>query len=281
MDREIAVVTGGARGIGRAISVNLAHEGYTVIAVDIRKAETHESVGPGVIHMVEADLTTTAGIDAVIHHVDQSGLPVSVLVNSAFREIRRPFTDLTDEDWRDTWNNSFMTAVEATRALIPRLRETGHGSIVNISSVHGLGAGYGVAPYEAAKAALLALTRSLALELGPMGIRVNAVLPGLIITERNYERWHNQPNDLAAVTWTYPLHRAGTPNEVANVVNFLVSEKASFVTGAGYLVDGGMMAALSEATALVIADHTEVPFPKQGDVSQPDGWTRPPVRREE
>lgn len=265
MSETIAVVTGAARGIGRAIAEVLARDGYVVVAVDVRdfdlSAETAAAFNGRSIHPVIGDLTKSDTLQAVLSQIHQLDKPVAVLVNSAFRETRAPFMELTDQDWLDTWSHSFLTAVSMTRTLVPLMKAHGRGSIVNISSVHAMGSGYGVSPYDAAKAALSALTRSLALELGPDGIRVNAVLPGLIITERNHDRWFDHPNDLAAVRWTYPLRRPGTPEEVAEMVAFLASDRASFVTGANVLVDGGMMAALSEATALTIAEKAEIPAP--------------------
>lgn len=261
MTQEVAIITGAARGIGRAIAQNLAGAGYAVVINDVLSltdtvnALTRTSAGTKAI-AIEGDVLNASIRQKMVEAAQTAG-PVAALVNNAFQEVRGSFLDLSDDDWMHTWSATFQSAVRMSRAVLPLMRARNQGSIVNVSSVHAVGAGEYFAPYDTAKAAMNALTRSLALEFGPDGIRVNAVMPGLIITERNRERWETQPDEYQAVQCAYPLRRAGHPEEVADVVGFLVSEAARFVTGAAIPVDGGLLAGLSETTALWMVQNRE------------------------
>ncbi|MCF8567833.1 SDR family oxidoreductase [Alicyclobacillus tolerans] len=256
MTKGIAVVTGAARGIGQAIAIRLATEGYRLVVNDILDLQsTVEQIQANQTQVVPVpgDITSAHTIDLLVSEAKLLGNDVQVVVNNAFKEARGPFLQLTDGDWLDTWRVSFLSAVQTSRAFLPIMQNLHHGSIVNVSSVHSLGSGNEFGPYDAAKSAMNGLTRSLAVEFGPYGIRVNSVLPGLIITERNRDRWFNNANDFEAVKQAYPLRRPGQPEEVAELVAFLASDASSFITGAAIPVDGGLLAGLSETTALNIA----------------------------
>ena len=134
----------------------------------------------------------------------------------------------------------------AAKQAVPHIEAAGGGSIVNISSVHGMLAAPGALIYETGKHAVIGITRQMATELGPVGIRVNAICPGHIVTERAQERWDDNPAGLGFFVDQYPVGRAGRPVDIANAVVFLCSEEASFITGHALVVDGGLTAQLQE-----------------------------------
>ena len=234
---SVAIVTGSARGIGAAIAAELRAEGAQVVGVDLLPQ-------PGLEAEVIGDLRDQATLERCFEEATRRPGELRILVNSAFWEERAPLLETTPEGWEQTLAVTLGCAWRMIQAFGGR---AGAGSaIVNVASVHSFGAVPGFAPYEAAKAALVALTRSAAIELGPAGIRCNAVAPGLIAVERNRALWEDEPR-LRSLLRAYPLGRAGTPAEVAGCVAFLASSDAAFVTGSVLTVDGGMSAQLAEA----------------------------------
>ncbi len=254
MKDEIIAVTGASKGIGRATALKLASEGYHLLISDI---EDMSSVGSdakklGVrVYQVGGDISEISTIRKIEAAVKRSNLRLKGVVNSAFAMVGKPFLQLTQDDWQRTFNVSFFAVVMLCRKLIPVMIDAKGGSIVNISSVHSLASGdIDSAAYDAAKAALNALTRSLAVEFGPAGIRVNAILPGLITSERVLDWKSSNPDEFRASEITHALQRAGHPAEVAEAVSFLISDRSSFITGSSMLVDGGQMASINETAAL-------------------------------
>ncbi len=242
-----AVVTGGNQGIGLAIARNLAAAGRKV-AVLARNQQSGpraaESLGPGHIY-VPCDVGDESQVAAAMQAVhDQIG-PIEVLVNNAGVGAREDAAKLTQEAWDAFFDVDLKGVWLCVKYALPQMRSLGHGSIINIPSIPAPLTRGGMFPYAAAKAGMLGLTRSLALDLAPENIRVNAVCPGYIRTPPIEALFNSRPDPAAAwkqLNSVHPGGRIGEPEEVASVVAFLASSAASYVTGASWAVDGGLSA---------------------------------------
>jgi 3-oxoacyl-[acyl-carrier protein] reductase len=241
---KVAIVTGGGRDIGRAVSIRLAAEGAKVAinyrndeAAASRTVEEIRTVGGEVI-LVRADVSTAAGVDELVRRTQEAfGESVDILVNLAGGMVaRKPLAEMDEAFFDTVMNLNLKSAFLATRAVAPLMKAG--GAIVNFSSQAGRdGGGPGAAAYATSKGAVMTFTRSMAKELGPKGIRVNAVCPGMIATtfHDTFTRAEVRANVAAAT----PLRREGRAEEVADVVAFLASEEAAFVNGASLDVNGG------------------------------------------
>lgn len=248
---KVAIVTGSSRGIGRGIAVRLAREGMRVV-INGRNAQEVEATAAGLqacgaeVLAVPADVGQTADIDRLFAQTLRSFESVGLLVNNAASLQRQHFFDV-DEALLDLQlrNNVRGPHVCAQRAA-DVMRDCGGGSIIHISSVGGLRAHWRGLPYDVTKGAIDAMTRAMAIELASSGIRVNAIAPGAIRTERSSPAGSASSRALAE---RIPLGRRGTPLEIGAVVAFLASEEASYITGQVVYVDGGITAQLSPQTA--------------------------------
>lgn len=241
---KIALVTGGATGIGRAIAVQLAQDGYSV-AVNYH---THRKEAETLVQQLEqngtdamavcADVTDRTAVEDIVNKVADRLGPISLLVNNAGIAKQSVFQDVSDEEWRRFFAVNVDGARHGILAVLPHMLQEKAGCIINTSSIWGLrGASCEVA-YACTKAAVIALTRSLALELAPSHIRVNCVAPGVVDTEMVRVLGRETLDDLAAET---PLGRLGKPEDIAGAVSFLASQKADFITGQVLTVDGGLI----------------------------------------
>ena len=235
------VVTGATSGIGRAIASALAAEGARVVTA-ARRAN-----GPGVgeIAHVSADLLEPAGAASIIESaVAQLGRLDGLVNNVGYAAVRR-FEDVSDEDWSLSFSANLLSAIRATRAVLPHFRNAGSGVIVNIASTAGSRPSLGMPDYSVTKAGLLAHSRQIAEEYADVGIRCNAVIPGPTLTnawlgEGGLADQQGARSDvMARVAAARPLGRFASPEEIADVAVFLCSDAASNVNGANWSVSGG------------------------------------------
>jgi NAD(P)-dependent dehydrogenase (short-subunit alcohol dehydrogenase family) len=248
-ERKVAVVTGAAAGIGAGIAKEFAESGYAVVAVDIDEAGARSMAESLRLHSpalaIAADIAAEEQVKRAVDAAIQEFGFISVLINNAGIELNGSVTALTAAEWDRQIAVNLRGAFLMSRHAIPAMRERG-GSIIHISSVHAFVSWAGCAAYDATKAGLLGLTRAMAIDHGPDGIRVNAICPGYIDTPL-MEKWLASVPDRGAtmreVLSAHPLGRIGTPRDVAQAALFLASDAASFISGTFLVVDGAMSAA--------------------------------------
>jgi NAD(P)-dependent dehydrogenase (short-subunit alcohol dehydrogenase family) len=244
----VAVVTGAAQGIGRSIAEDLRARGAHLVLVDRNTTaltETADSIRASqgaAVDFVVADLSDPAAIESLAKDVAALASQVDVLVNNAGIEFDLPLSQVTASIFDSVIAVNLRAPLLMSQALAPLFPSSG-GAIVNISSVHASHAFPNAIPYACSKAGLVALTRNLALELAPRGIRVNAVCPGYIDTAM-WDEWLCSVPDAeavaAATTALHPLGRRGLPSDVASAVAYLAGPQSAWITGTHLVVDGGL-----------------------------------------
>jgi NAD(P)-dependent dehydrogenase (short-subunit alcohol dehydrogenase family) len=234
---KVAVVTGGSRGIGRAIIEKFIAEGATVTNIDL------SWTGAALAPFTRADVTREAEVRAAMDDVRNTNGRIDILVNNAGVNAYFDAETMTEEQWEEVFAVDLKGAWLCTKHVLTDMKKRRCGSIVNIASIHASLTMAGMFPYAAAKSGLVGLTRSLALDYASYGIRVNAVSPGWTRTQLVDEWFKSQPDPAAAeasVVKAHPMCRLATPMEVANLVAFVASDEASAMTGTSLAVDCGL-----------------------------------------
>ena len=245
MENKIAVVTGGAGGIGQAVVTRLAQSGFGVCIVD-----QNEKAGQEIVDLIgqenhearfyRVELKRSAEIKTVFENIYAQSQRIDVLVNLAGGTLHKhPITEFPLAEWREVIDVNLKATFLCCQAVCTAMRQAKSGVIINTSSNFGITGSAGRTAYSAAKAAIIAFTKSLALELAPYGVRVNTIAPGLTATARvtavhTDEEW-------AKLSTSMPLGRAGEPRDIAEGVNFLASDESAFMTGQVLHVNGGMV----------------------------------------
>jgi NAD(P)-dependent dehydrogenase (short-subunit alcohol dehydrogenase family) len=243
LDGKTALVTGASRGIGRAIALGFAEHGADLI-LSSRKREGLEEVAKEVqalgrnATVIPANVSQEESIDALVGEIEARGLPVDVLVNNAATNpVMAPLVELESRAWGKVLDTNLTGPFLLCRALGPGMAERGSGAIVNIASNGGISPSPGLGAYAVSKAALIHLTRCLAVELGPRGVRVNAIAPGLV--ETHFAAALFEGPGYQAFLQRNPLGRHAQPEEVAGAALLLASDAGSYANGEVIVLDGG------------------------------------------
>jgi NAD(P)-dependent dehydrogenase (short-subunit alcohol dehydrogenase family) len=252
LDDAVAVVTGSTRGIGLGIARRFASEGASVVINDEEATDGEEvardlaETGGGPVQYVEADCADPAAIDRLVDTVVDEFGRIDVLVNNVADFRHGPLSETTLDDWAAVLDVALRSHWYATRAAVPHM--PAGSSVVNVSSVHAVATDPHCVPYNVAKSGVNGLTRALAVDLGPEGVRVNAIMPGKILVERlaDFDTETATIDDYAQETVIDPVGRFGAPADVAGLAAYLASDESSFVTGACIPIDGGRTAVLRD-----------------------------------
>ncbi len=240
---KVALVTGGGRGIGRAISLALAQEGVKVCVNYFHSKDAAEEVvkrikeNGGEAISYKADVSKLEEVNRMVGEVNKQFEKIDILVNNAGLNIDKYLMIMNEEEWDKVIDVNLKGAFNCSKAVSRIMIGQRSGNIVNISSISAISGTAGQTNYSAAKGGMISFTKSLARELAPFGIRVNALAPGLIDTEMVKKMPKEMLDQVLEMT---PLKRVGKPEEVAKVVTFLVSEEAGYITGQVIRVDGGL-----------------------------------------
>lgn len=272
LQNQVAIITGGGAGIGGATARRLAEEGASVLIADFRLDVAEENVerirsAGGIAEAIRADVSRKEDIEAMIEKAVATWGRLDILVNNAWNlsEPDGSAVTLSESAWDYAMNVMVKAIFLGAKLAVPHMQKQGGGNIVSISSVHGLLMAPGALAYEASKSAVIGVTRQMACDFGPLGIRVNAICPGHIVTERMQQHWDKNPSLLRMFEAQYPVRRVGKPIDIANTIRFLCSEEASFITGQAIVVDGGLTIQLQENFAMSQAryyrDHPETQLP--------------------
>ena len=234
---NVAIVTGGTRGIGLDITRNLTAEGYEVAALYGHNDETARQCAQETnARTFKVDVSDHDACQEACAEIEKEMGGIAVLVNNAGMTRDGVLHKMTEENWHAVIETNLTSCFSMCRAVVPGMRGRGYGRIINISSINGQRGQFGQTSYAAAKAGILGFTKALALESAAKGITVNAICPGYIETDMTGAVSHEI---LEGIVRQIPVMRMGKPQEIADIVTFLASEKASFITGATITANGG------------------------------------------
>ncbi|MBT8398001.1 MAG: 3-oxoacyl-[acyl-carrier-protein] reductase [Gemmatimonadetes bacterium] len=241
LEGQVALVTGGARGIGLAVAEALAEAGAKVAVVDVDAKDSQNAAAglPGAGHQgYLGNVTDGEGLQAVLKQIEEDVGPVEILVNNAGITRDNLILRMTEEEWDQVLTVNLKGAFNATKAVARGMMKRRSGAIVNIASVIGLMGNAGQANYAASKAGLIGFTKSIAREFASRGVRCNAIAPGFIQTAMTDKL---SPEIVDGLKAQIPMGSLGTPEDVAKVVRFLAGPGAAYITGQVIAVDGGMV----------------------------------------
>jgi len=249
---KICVVTGVGAGIGAAIADVFSQYGAHVIGLEKDRAHldrTAERITErgGSLHAICTDVSSEASIQNAFQEITSHYQTIDVLVNNVGVEFYKDFVSVSVEDWEHQLRVNLRSVFLCCSHAVPLMMKAGHGAIINTASVQAFATTGQTAPYAAAKAGVLGLTRDMARDLGPRQIRVNAICPGCIDTpmmDRSLSRNGDVSSARQKMQSAIPLRRLGNPTEIANAVAFLASDLASYISGVALIVDGGLLAQL-------------------------------------
>jgi len=246
LEGKVAVVTGGSRGIGRAISVGFAEAGADVVVAsrtiaDLEKvAQQIEALGRRAL-AVETNISVKSEVDNMVAKTLEKFDTIDILVNNAAINIMRPLIELREDGWDKVMNVGLKGYYMCSQAVAKVMMEKGSGNIINIASTGAVKAAPGLGAYSISKAGVVMLTQLLAVELAHHNIRVNGIGPSLVKTAFSQPMWSN-PDVLKAIEASTPLNRIADPEDIMSVALFLASDASSYITGHTIYVDGGILA---------------------------------------
>ncbi|HHX43137.1 MAG TPA: glucose 1-dehydrogenase [Chloroflexi bacterium] len=257
LEGKVAVITGSTSGIGRATAELFAREGACVV-VNGRRRDLGEQVVAGIradggeATYFYADVGVSTELRALIDHAVATYGRLDVLMNNAYHATHGTAVEIEEHEWDADMAVLLKAAYLGCKYAIPEMIKGGGGSIINISSVHGVLAGRNYVTYETAKAGLINMTRQVAVDFGHQGIRVNAICPGWIIVNASREWVAEHPEAIRRAEVIYPVGRPGWPIDVARAALFLASDESSFITGHALMVDGGLTIQLQDSLSHVV-----------------------------
>ena len=239
--KKIAIVTGGASGLGYATAKKFTASGITTIIIGRDENKLQKAAGElgDLLHTYSFDLNDTDGIPALVQDIKDKFGRIDILVNNAGINLKKSFLEVTAEEFSKVLNTNVLSVFVLSREVSKIMIEQGEGNITNISS---MAAQYGipkVIAYTASKAAIEGMTKAMAVELSPLGIRVNCVAPGFILTDMSANAFKDDPQRKEKILSRTPMGKMGDPADIAEAVYYFSNGTASFVTGAVLVVDGG------------------------------------------
>lgn len=245
---SVMLITGAGIGIGRATAFAAAKAGYHVVVTDVLRADGQDVASAivaagGRAEFRELDVTSTPQVNDVVSEVESAHGAIDCLVLNAGIAHRVPMSEMTDERWDRTMDVDLKGMLRVSRAALPGMKTRGTGSIVALSSIMGVAYGWDEhVHYSAAKAGVIGFVRALAVELARQGVRVNTVAPGYVRTAQALSREHSLgPDGLDAAAEFIPMGRVGEPEDIADVILFLASNAARYITGQTLVADGGLL----------------------------------------